>query len=102
MMDGIGDETETAVRPEALGVHPETLARGIEAARLGWLALMLTPGMGRRSGFLTSRRMLRTSSMEAMVQLGTMERSGVRAAMGMRPRSAAPALSSAAQMEGEV
>jgi DNA processing protein len=46
MMDGIGDKTETAVRPETLAVPPETLARGIEAARLGWLALMLTPGMG--------------------------------------------------------
>jgi len=46
--------------------------------------------------------MLRTSSREAMVQPGTIASSGVREAMGMRPRSAAPELSSAAQMEGEV
>ena len=37
MMDGIGDETQTAVRPESV-VNQE--------ARLGWLALVLTPGMG--------------------------------------------------------
>ena len=46
--------------------------------------------------------MLRTSSREAMVQPGTMASSGVRAAIGMRPRSAVPELSSAAQMEGRV
>ena len=46
--------------------------------------------------------MLRTSSSEAMVQPGTMASSGVREAMGMRPRSAALELSSSAQMEGEV
>ena len=46
--------------------------------------------------------MLRTSSREAMAQPGTMASSGVRAAMGMRPRSAVPELSSAAQVEGEV
>jgi len=46
--------------------------------------------------------MLRTSSSEAMAQPGTMASSGVREAMGMRPRSAVPELSSAAQMAGEV
>jgi len=56
----------------------------------------------RLAGFLMSRRMLRTSSCEAMAQPGTMARSGVRAAMGMRPRSAVPELSSAAQTEGKV
>src|ERR1700679_4018924 len=39
MMDGIGDETQTAVRPEAVPA-------GNQEARLGWLALVLTPGMG--------------------------------------------------------
>jgi DNA processing protein len=39
MMDGIGDETQTAARPE-------TVAAGNQEARLGWLALVLTPGMG--------------------------------------------------------
>ena len=39
--------------------------------------------------------MERTWSSEAMVQPGTMARSGVRAAMGMRPRSASPARSCA-------
>jgi len=46
--------------------------------------------------------MLRTSSRLAMAQPGTMASSGVREAMGMRPRSAVPELSSAAQMAGEV
>ena len=46
--------------------------------------------------------MLRTSSSDAMTHPGTMASSGVRAAMGIRPRSAVPELSSAAQMEGEV
>jgi DNA processing protein len=39
MMDGIRDETQTVVRPEA---QPEVN----QEARLGWLALTLTPGMG--------------------------------------------------------
>ncbi len=44
--------------------------------------------------------MERTSLSEAMVQPGTMARSGVREAMGMRPRSARAARSSSAQREG--
>jgi len=39
MMDGIGDETQTEA-------PPQTLSRGMQEARLAWLALMLTPGMG--------------------------------------------------------
>lgn len=46
--------------------------------------------------------MLRTSSSEAMVQPGTMASAGVSEAMGMRPRSATPEWSSAAQLAGEV
>jgi len=57
---------------------------------------------GRRCGFLTRRRMLRTWWSEAMVQPGTIARSEVRAAMGIRPRSAAPDWSSAAHAEGRV
>jgi len=46
--------------------------------------------------------MERTSSSEAMVQPGTIARSDVREAMGMRPRSARAARSSSAQREGTV
>ena len=35
MMDGIGDE-----------VRPETVGGSVSEARLAWLALVLTPGMG--------------------------------------------------------
>jgi DNA processing protein len=38
MMDGIGDETQA--------VRPETAAGLVQEARLAWLALVLTPGMG--------------------------------------------------------
>ncbi len=57
---------------------------------------------GGAAGFLMSRRMLRTSCSEAMVQPGTMASSGVRAAMGMRPRSAEPSCNCCAQAEGSV
>ena len=51
---------------------------------------------------LTMSWMERTWLREAMAQLGTMARSGVRAAMGMRPRSARLLRSSAAHCEGWV
>ena len=53
MMDAIGDQTGTVVaaagaaagaKPAAIGSKP--MATGAEEARLGWLALTLTPGMG--------------------------------------------------------
>jgi DNA processing protein len=53
MMDGIGDEPRTAVLEETLPggnrTAPggnQTSPGGNEEARLGWLALTLTPGMG--------------------------------------------------------
>ena len=43
MMDGIGDETQTVVRPETAAAG---LPGVVQEARLAWLALVLTPGMG--------------------------------------------------------
>jgi DNA processing protein len=43
MMDGIGDETQRVVRPDAAA---GSVLGSAQEARLAWLALVLTPGMG--------------------------------------------------------